>query len=91
MGRRAPRLLPGGPTLQPGPPFRPPRRAEPGSPRIAAAGFVCSAENLPAAPSWMHRRSGRGSGREGARGEEGRSDLAGPLPALSAPPPPSLP
>lgn len=90
-----PRLLPGGPTLQPGTPSWPPQRAEPGSPRIAAVGFVCSAENLSPRP-----RAGIDSGRAGGgerrgsaprRGKRVETEKAavtqpGLLPALSPPP-----
>lgn len=89
-----PRLLPGGPTLQPGTPSWPPQRAEPGSPRIAAVGFVCSAENLSPRP-----RAGIDSGRAGGgerrgsaprRGKRVETEKAavtqpGLLPALSPP------
>lgn len=68
-GIRGPRLLPGGPTLQPGTPFWPTLRAEPGPPRIAAAGFVCSAESLSAAP--------RGSAQEAREGERSGSAAGG--------------
>lgn len=83
LGKRGPRLLPGGPTLQPGTPSRPPtptpQRAEPCSPRIASAGFVCSAENLCPPPGagidsgrtgGGERRAERERGREGEEGRE---------------------
>ena len=105
LGKRGPRLLPGGPTLQPGTPSRPPtptpQRAEPCSPRIAAAGFVCSAENLCPRPgagidsgrtgggSGERRGSAAGRGKRGEKARESRSDPAGtaprPLPPASLP------
>ena len=104
-GRGGPRLLPGGPTLQPGTPSRPPtptpQRAEPCSPRIAAAGFVCSAENLCPRPgagidsgrtgggSGERRGSAAGRGKRGEKARASRSDPAGtaprPLPPASLP------
>lgn len=92
LGMRGPRLLPGGPTLQPGTPSWPPLRAEPGSLRIAAAGFVCSAESLsprPGAGSTLGEREGerRGSAPGRGRGErESRSDPGGTAPRPLVPP-----
>ena len=92
---------PSNPAPHPGPPTRTPQRAGPCSPRIAAAGFVCSAENLRRRPgagidsgsagggSGERRGSAAGRGQRGERESEPAAvTRPGRLPAL---PPASLP